>query len=120
VCLQRAIDDIDAMAATLCLAKDKHFAAREAARAASSGGVAGVEPPRMPRWTPAEIERLYTVYADRDNLAVARLLGRSVTSVANKANQLGLKKTLGVLATIGRTNVEIRYRTAGGAEASAP
>jgi hypothetical protein len=117
VCLQRTIADIDAMAATLCLAKDKHFAAREATReavrAAASGVFAGAAPPRMPRWTTAEVERLCTLYADRDNLAVARLLGRSVTSVANKANQIGLKKSLGVLATIGRTNVEVRYRAAG-------
>lgn len=108
ICLGREVADIRAMAGTLCLAKDKGFAAREAARA--------VEPTvaiaRMPRWTAADVEHLRRVYADRDNLAVARLLGRTVTSVANKANQLGLRKQPGVLAAIGRDNVAVRYRTA--------
>ena len=63
----------------------------------------------MPRWTDDEIVRLREIYADRDNLAVARMLGRTVTSVANKANQLGLKKSRRLLADIGRTNVAVRY-----------
>ena len=73
----------------------------------------------MPRWSADEVERLRRVYSDRDNLAVARLLGRSVTSVANKANQLGLKKSSSVLTAIGRHNVALRYRSADGAEAAA-
>lgn len=110
VCLQRAVDDIIRMAASLCLAKDKRFAAGEAVEPGAA---------RMPRWTTEQVARLRQVYADRDNLAVARLLGRSVTSVANKANQLGLRKSPAVLADIGRTNVAVRYRTADAAEGAA-
>jgi hypothetical protein len=40
------------------------------------------------------------------------VLKRTVASVANKANQLGLKKTFEVLAKIGRTNVSARYEEA--------
>jgi hypothetical protein len=66
----------------------------------------------MPRWTPPEVERLRAIYPDRDNLAVAQALGRTVTSVANKANQLGLRKSPLLLADIGRANVSLRYRPA--------
>jgi hypothetical protein len=116
VCLQRAGADIAAKAAAMCLAKDKRFAAGAAAAATPSS-----PPPaaaRMPRWTAAEEQRLRDVYADRDNLAVARLLGRSVTSVANKANQLGLRKCPQLLASIGRANVALRYRSGDAADAA--
>ena len=63
----------------------------------------------MPRWTQTEIEQLRALYPDLANLTVARRLGRTVTSVANKANQLGLKKSPHLLADIGRTNVGMRY-----------
>jgi hypothetical protein len=99
VCCSRARADIAAMAAQLCLAKDKRFAARSGAR--------------MPRWTDPEVQRLRAVYADRDNLEVARLVGRTVTSVANKANQLGLRKSPTLLTDIGRSNVAVRYRETG-------
>jgi hypothetical protein len=96
VCCSRARDDIAAMAAQLCLAKDKRFAARHGAR--------------MPRWTAVEVQHLRAVYADRDNLEVARLVGRTVTSVANKAYQLGLRKSPALLTDLGRSNVAVRYR----------
>jgi hypothetical protein len=73
----------------------------------------------MPRWSPAETERLRALYPDRDNLTVAKELGRTVTSVANKANQLGLKKSPGLLADIGRANVGVRYGRAGEGELAA-
>ncbi|MBL8752306.1 MAG: hypothetical protein JNK15_03315 [Planctomycetes bacterium] len=103
VCLSRRRDDVLAMAQGLCLARDKR------------SGLRGAEGARMPRWTPAEVERLRQLYADRDNLEVARLLGRTVTSVANKANLLGLHKSPAVLAEIGRQNVGIRHGTAAAA-----
>jgi hypothetical protein len=103
VSCSRARADIAGMAAQLCLAKDKRFAA-ERSRA------------RMPRWSEAEVQRLREVYADRDNLEVARMVGRTVTSVANKANQLGLRKSASLLTDIGRTNVALRYREAGAAQ----
>jgi hypothetical protein len=108
VCLRRGASDIQAMARAMCLAKDKRFAA--AAAVPAEGAVD--RPTRMPRWTPPEVDRLRALYPDRDNLAVAQALGRTVTSVANKANQLGLRKSPLLLADIGRANVSLRYRPA--------
>ncbi len=104
VALQRPRAEIAAVADRLCLAKDKRLRAH--------GVPAGTRVPRhrMPRWTAAEELRLREIYADLDNLAVARLLARTVTSVANKAHQLGLAKSPALLATIGRRNVAIRYQ----------
>ena len=108
VAVQRPRAEIAAMARKLCLAKDKRFAAHLNGRAAGSGVAAPVGQP-MPRWTEAEVTMLSSLYGDLDNLAVAKRLGRTVTSVANKANQLGLKKSPRLLAAIGRTNVGHRY-----------
>ena len=41
---------------------------------------------------------------------MAQLLGRSVKSVVSKAHDLGLKKSEKRLETMGRENVELRYR----------
>ena len=106
VCMLRRRDEILAVARELCLAKDKRF--RAAVAPATGGGRSS-----MPRWTDDEVERLRELYPDRDNLAVARELGRTVTSVANKAYQLGLKKSPQLLATIGRANIAQRYAAAG-------
>ena len=107
VCLSRSRAEIVAKAAELCLAKDKRFAARvEPARAAEPSPTAVR---RMPRWTAEQVDQLRQIYADRDNLTVARALGRTVTSVANKANLLGLKKSSLLLTDIGRLNVRARY-----------
>lgn len=105
IALLRPVAELTAKARELCLAKDKRF------RASSARHEDGRIGPRseMPRWTHDEVERLRALYADRDNLAVARALGRTVASVANKANQLGLKKCPQLLASIGRTNVASRY-----------
>lgn len=101
VAMQRSRVEIAAMAEDLCLAKDKRFAASaprpRAVRTA------------MPRWTAPDVERLIAQYPLADNLEIARLLGRTVTSVANKAHQLGLRKCPEVLADIGRSNVTWRY-----------
>ncbi len=107
VCLSRPVGEITAMAARLCLAKDKRFAA--GAAAANDGGMARTGRVAMPRWSAADVTRLREIYADRDNLTVARELRRSVVSVANKANQLGLKKSHALLADLGRSNIALRY-----------
>jgi hypothetical protein len=107
VCMQRRAADLAAAARALCLAKDKRHAA--AVRTGAAGGVART---RMPRWSAAEVARLRELYPKLDNLAVAQALGRTVTSVANKANQLGLHKGGAVLAAIGRANVARRYQAA--------
>ena len=113
VCLLRSRDEIEVAARRLCLAKDKRFRAAEAA-AAQQGG--RPQRSRMPRWTAEEIAALRRLYPENDNLTVARELGRSVTSVANKAYQLGIKKSARLLTDIGRNNVALRYRGADRAE----
>lgn len=105
VCLQRSAEDIAQKAEQLCLRKDKRFV-RAIAKGASARSTA-------PRWTDAEIAQLRAIYRDRDNLEVARLLGRSVVSVANKAWQLGLQKSQEALARMGRANVSFRFRAEG-------
>jgi hypothetical protein len=109
VALQRPQSEITAMASQLCLAKDKRFAAQHAKRQAPDEDGADGGAREMPRWTDSEVEKLRALYADRDNLAVARALGRTVASIANKANLLGLKKSAGTLARIGRANVGMRH-----------
>jgi hypothetical protein len=119
VALQRPRAEIAAMARRQCLAKDKRFAAHHGGRAAGAGGTLVPVSQPMPRWTEAEVAMLGSLYGDLDNLAVAKRLGRTVTSVANKANQLGLKKSPRLLAAIGRTNVGHRYGDHEGAAGSA-
>lgn len=118
VALQRRREEIVAMAARLCLAKDKRFAAQvQQPTDPVQVGDSRASRQVMPRWTAAEVAMLGSLYPDLDNLTVARRLGRTVTSVANKANQLGLKKSFRLLADIGRTNVGLRYgRTPGSGE----
>lgn len=111
IALGRSRDDVRAMARQFCLAKDKRFAAHAARGRSSTGTRSRQVCSDMPRWTAAQVDRLQALYADRDNLTVARLLGRSVASVANKANQLGLRKSADLLAQIGRANVATRYDT---------
>ncbi len=95
--LSREEHDVRARAAELCLGKDK-------AAAAGEGRL------RMPRWTPAEVARLRQLYPRRENLEIARQLGRTVASVTNKASQLGLGKSAAALAAMGRRNVARRRR----------
>lgn len=129
VSLMRSRTEIAVAAKGLCLAKDKRFqaaqvssararqgAALAAALVAQSDGNSSSKRPgntgkrsSMPRWTPDEVEQLRKLYPDQDNLAVARALGRSVTSVANKAYQLGIHKTAALLTSIGRSNIAFRY-----------
>ena len=110
VCLLRARAEIRIVAEKLCLAKDKRFQAR--AQLAPEVGASGSRRRSMPRWNADEVQRLRQLYPDHDNLSVARSLGRTVTSVANKAHQLGIKKSAEMLADIGRANISLRYRDA--------
>lgn len=96
-CLSRSTADIAAKAVELCLAKDK---------AARLPG----DTIRMPRWTAAEIARLRELYSNQENVEIARQLGRSVASVANKACQLGLGKGRPALRRMGRANLARRRR----------
>jgi hypothetical protein len=105
VCLQRSRHDIAESASRLCLSKDKRFV-----KARTPDGR------RMPRWAAVEVQRLRVLYPDHENLEIARQLRRSVASVANKAHQLGLRKSAALLARIGRANVALRYREVLGPE----
>lgn len=113
VSLSRPAAAIADKATQLCLAKDKRFAASPPSVA---DGPEQRRWRRMPRWTPAQVERLRLLYPGRGNLDVARELGRTVTSVANKAHQLGLHKDAAMLARIGRANVGRRYGLDAGAD----
>lgn len=97
VCLSRRSEEIERRALELCLRKDK-------ARPRRSAQV------RMPRWSDGEIAQLRTLYPTMQNLDIARVIGRSVTSVANKAHQLGLKKCSETRQRIGAANAMIRQR----------
>lgn len=99
VCLSRPLDQIRAKAAELCLSKDKGYLAK-----------VGDQAQRMPRWGAEEIGLLRDLYPTTSNLALAHRLQRSVASVANKANQLGLKKGPSALREMGKRNVAARYR----------
>jgi len=111
VSLSRPAAAIADKAAQLCLAKDKRF--RASPRLSEVERTEPGRGRRMPRWTPAEVECLRALYPERGNLDVARELGRTVTSVANKAHQLGLHKDAALLTRIGRANVGWRYGQAG-------
>jgi len=100
VCLSRTRGQIERMAGAMCLSKDKRFVA------VAPGSS---EKTRMPRWSKQEVSLLIALYPDRDNLEIARQLGRSVASVANKASQLRLRKSRQTLRAMGRQNVRARY-----------
>lgn len=100
VCFGRRTAEIEAEAGRLCLRKDKRSVQRWEREPRAS---------RAPRWSEQEVGRLRSLYASRDNLEIARELGRSVASVANKAWQLGLGKGPEVLGRIGRENVSQRF-----------
>jgi hypothetical protein len=104
VSFQRRADDIAAKAKQMCLQKDKRFACAQSDNDA-------VRASRAPRWSTAEVAMLRAAYRDHDNLEVAKKLGRSVVSVANKAWQLGLQKSAAALARIGRANVAHRFES---------
>ncbi len=100
VCLSRSVNQVRAKARELCLSKDKGFLAK-----------VGDATQSMPRWCDEEIVLLRELYPTTSNLTLAQRLHRSVASVANKGNQLGLKKGSPVLQEMGRRNVSARYRS---------
>ncbi|MEM7201633.1 MAG: hypothetical protein AAF628_15300 [Planctomycetota bacterium] len=98
VCLSRPRAKIAAMAAKLCLSKDKRF-----------GAQAGADSAPMPRWSAQETRKLAVLYPNHSNLEIARLLGRTVASVASKASKLALRKSPTLMVETGRRNVSVRY-----------
>ncbi len=61
-------------------------------------------PRRMPRWSPSEVETLKRLFPETPNLRIARVLGRSISSVVAKANELRLRKSKRRLTEMGREN----------------
>ena len=100
VIFERSLDAVHRLGVRLCLAKDKAFVRRLSGPASS----------RMPRWDPAEIEKLKSLYPVVPNLEIAQTLNRSVKSVVSKAHNLGLRKEADRLREMGRQNVSLRHR----------
>lgn len=100
VIFEHTVESVRRLATRLCLAKDKAFVRR------ISGPASSV----MPRWDPAEIEKLVTLYPVVPNLVIAQRLNRSVKSVVSKAHNLGLRKQADRLREMGRQNVSLRYK----------
>ena len=96
VILRRPVADIEARATDLRLGRDKR--------------VPGAGVRRMPRWTAADVRVLRRLYPAAEANAIARELGRSVSSVTNKASQLGLQKGAASRSATGRRNVGQRWR----------
>lgn len=98
----RTVEDVEAMASTLALAKSKRAFRGER---------------EMPRWSVEELDFLRRYYPDYPNVEIARELRRSTKSVTSKASLLGLRKSERRLARMGCENVALRRdRTAGLAE----
>jgi hypothetical protein len=103
LCLQRPRELIEAAAARLRLGKSRRFLAAQRVVA------------RMPRWNAAAVAELRRLYPDHDNLELARRLDRSVASIANKANLLGLRKRRQWLRQAGRAYARKRWSAAAAA-----
>lgn len=61
----------------------------------------GILPPRV-FWTPEHVEHLKAHYADTLTVDLAPLYGRTIKQVLAKANALGLKKSLALIAETAR------------------
>jgi hypothetical protein len=64
---------------------------------------------RRPRWTKDEISTLKRLYRTRSNSEIARLLGRTVSSIVFKGYRLGLSKGIRRLKEMGRENINKRW-----------
>jgi hypothetical protein len=65
---------------------------------------------KRPRWTKEEISTLKRLYRTRSNADIARLLGRTVSSIVFKGYRLGLSKGIRRLKEMGRENINKRWR----------
>lgn len=66
---------------------------------------------KRPRWTRDEIAILKKLYRTHSNAEIARVLGRTVSSVVFKGYRLGLSKGVRRLREMGRENVGKRWRS---------
>ena len=95
----RQLPVIQALAAELCLSKDKGFMRRR---------ISGGQRTKMPRWSAQELEQLREIYPKNSNLEIAKVLGRSVKSIVSKAHSMRLKKDKARLREMGQENVQLR------------
>ncbi len=65
---------------------------------------------KRPRWTKEEISTLKRLYRTRSNADIARLLGRTVSSIVFKGYRLGLSKGIRRLKEMGRENINKRWQ----------
>jgi hypothetical protein len=65
---------------------------------------------KRPRWTREEIATLRRLYRTRSNSDIARLLGRTVSSIVFKGYRLGLSKGIRRLKEMGRENINKRWQ----------
>ncbi len=66
---------------------------------------------RRPRWTREEIATLKRLYRSRSNAEIARVLGRTVSSIVFKGYRLGLAKGARRLKEMGRENINKRWHS---------
>jgi hypothetical protein len=64
---------------------------------------------KRPRWTREEIATLKQLYRSKSNADIARVLGRSVSSIVFKGYRLGLSKGIRRLKEMGRENINKRW-----------
>ena len=65
---------------------------------------------KRPRWTREEISTLKRLYRSKSNADIARVLGRSVSSIVFKGYRLGLSKGVRRLKEMGRENINKRWQ----------
>ena len=64
---------------------------------------------KRPRWTREEVLTLKRLYRTRSNAEIARVLGRTVSSIVFKGYRLGLSKGIRRLKEMGRENINKRW-----------
>jgi hypothetical protein len=70
---------------------------------------AKAQPRKRPRWTRDEISTLKRLYRSKSNADIARILGRTVSSIVFKGYRLGLSKGIRRLKEMGRENINKRW-----------
>jgi hypothetical protein len=70
---------------------------------------ARAKPRKRPRWTREEISTLRRLYRSKSNADIARILGRTVSSIVFKGYRLGLSKGIRRLKEMGRENINKRW-----------
>jgi hypothetical protein len=64
---------------------------------------------KRPRWTRDEVSILKRLYRTQSNAEIARVLGRTVSSIVFKGYRLGLSKGIRRLKLMGRENINKRW-----------